>query len=183
MTTYIPAQASDYAAPASRDPSPRKTVFRADEIANDPQWPQQTKEEAKAEQKHWRQMAEESARYWSDENAAQREAEHYRYIIEQARRIAARKPADPAPLFRGRKFIALDTVEHTIHQRLGTLRQSDDDDRDECAERFNWVIEDYPREALRYFKERAQARGENWAALIAALTVKNKLKGAQHVRP
>jgi uncharacterized protein YciI len=100
-----------------------------------------------------------------------------KWYAEQDERRLALRPAGPAPLFDGARFVALETVEHSIHQALGSLRQADDDDRDECGERFDAVVADHPREALRYFIEREQARGESWASMIAILKIRSRLKG------
>lgn len=95
---------------------------------------------------------------------------------EQDARLLALRPAGPAPLFEGAKFVALDTIEHLIHQSLGSLHDADDSDRDECSERFDAVVSDHPREALRYFTEREKARGEK-NSVLPILRIRSRLKG------
>lgn len=93
---------------------------------------------------------------------------------EQEARLLALRPAGPAPLFDGARFVALDTIEHSIHQTLGSLHQADDSDSDDCSGRFDAVVSDHPKEALRYFLERERARGEKWGAVIAILKIRAK---------
>ena len=106
-------------------------------------------------------------------NAALRQSQWEEWQAAQEARIAAALPAGPAPLFTGRRFTALDTIEHLIHQALGSWLQDRDDD--DAAALWEARAMDDPREALRYFTERAKALGENWGALCAVLKIRTKL--------
>ena len=98
---------------------------------------------------------------------------------EQRARLRTLQPAGPAPLFNGATFVALDTVEHSIHQALGSLHEADDDDRKKCSDRFDACTRTHPREALRYFSERARARTEDWSAILSVLVIRAAIKGAK----
>lgn len=93
--------------------------------------------------------------------------------------LAALKPAGPEPLFSGQRFVALDTIEHAIHQAFGSLRQADEDDEDKqaCSERFNKRVRNHPKQALRYFTERAKALGEDQSEIVAILKIRKIIKG------
>jgi len=109
--------------------------------------------------------------------SALREAQLDQWEAEREARINAAQPAGPAPLFTGRRFTALATIEHLIHQALGSWLQDRDDQA--AAELWEARMDDHPREALRYLTERAAALGENWGALCAVLKIRIKL-GANH---
>lgn len=110
-------------------------------------------------------------------NAALREAQLDQWEAEREARINSAQPAGPAPLFTGQRFTALDTIEHLIHQALGSWL--DDREDQDALDLWEARMDDYPREALRYLTERAAALGENWRTLCAVLKIRVKL-GANH---
>lgn len=109
--------------------------------------------------------------------AAMREAQIERWEAEREARIDAAEPAGPAPLFTGRRFTAADTIEHLIHQALGSWLEDRDDQA--AAELWEARMDDHPRESLRYLTERAKARGEDWRDLCAVLKIRIKLGAKQ----
>lgn len=125
----------------------------------------------------WEKTEADNARH-----AAMREAKLDRWEAEREARIYSAQPAGPAPLFTGQRFTALDTIEHLIHQALGScLDDYEQEDRDDQAAAELWEarVADHPRESLRYLTERAKARGEDWRDLCAVLKIRIKLGAKQ----
>ncbi len=103
---------------------------------------------------------------------------------ERDARLMALQPAGAEPLFSGSKFVALDTIEHSIHQAQGSLQEAGDADIQDCCDRLNARMSDSPREALRYFTERAEARkNEDWREMLLILKIKQRIAttGEKHV--
>ena len=124
------------------------------------------------------ELTPENRRLWEKTEAfnarcsAMREAQFDQWEAEREARINAAQPAGPAPLFKGRRFEALDTIEHLIHQALGSSLQDQN-----ALELWEARMADHPREALRYLTERAKALNEDWGAFCAVLKIRIKLGG------
>jgi hypothetical protein len=108
-------------------------------------------------------------------HAAMRESQHEQWAAKREARIYSAQPAGPAPLFTGERFMALDTIEHLIHQAVNSWLQ-DRDDR-HAAELWEARAGDNPQQALRYLTERAKALNEDWTTICAILKIRTKLGG------
>lgn len=95
------------------------------------------------------------------------------------------KPEDSGRLFNRAKgkFIGIyGSTEHEIHIAHTQYVSARGAERKERHDYLNALLFDYPKEALRYYRERADILGENWRQCIAGLQVRVSLaKGSANV--